>query len=551
MLIGCLFILLAISAVTLLLLYQKNVKLSKFVKLTKQQTEAEAAGQSKAAFLTDMSNEMRTPLNAIIGLTEIGKNSSDLPGKNHALNRIQDVSTHLLGIINDMLDISKIEANKLDLAFIEFNFEKMIQRVMNVVGFRINEKRQKFSMNIDSDVPKTLIGDDQRLAQVIANLLENAIKFTPENGSISLDADFIEEENGLCTIQISVTDTGIGLSAAQREKLFQPIQQAESSTARSYGGAGLGLAISKNIVEMMGGRIWVESEPDEGSTFAFVVKLKRGKDEEHRTGERPSNRGDIRILVVDDSQVILDYFRAVSNKLGVYCDTAIRGEDALILVERNNNYQIYFIDLQMPTMDGIQLSRELKPQISKNSIVVLMTANEWTVDSVEAKEAGVDKFLSKPLFPRIIEEVINEFLGVKETKAPDISTAGIYAGRRILLVEDLEVNREIVMTLLEPTLVKIDCAENGIQAVYLFAESPLKYDLILMDIQMPDMDGYEATRRIRALDIPAAKKIPILAITANVYSEDITKCLEAGMNDHIGKPLDFDVFMEKLRTYLT
>jgi signal transduction histidine kinase/CheY-like chemotaxis protein len=536
------------STIGYLSLMQDNTR---FEQMTKRQAEVEAADRAKAAFLANISHEMRTPLNAIIGMTEIGKNSGDdMAKKNHALDRIQDASTHLLGIINDVLDMSKIEANKLQLSFIEFNFEKMLQRVVNVVSFRVDEKRQKLSINIGRDIPKTLIGDDQRLAQVIANLLGNAVKFTPENGSISLDAHLEKEEDGLCTIKISVSDTGIGLSTEQQAKLFQFFQQAESSMVRRYGGMGLGLAISRNIVEMMDGRIWVQSEPEKGSTFAFTVKVRRGEDEKQKLG-RPINRNDVRVLVVDDSQVILDYFLVVSKKLGVYCDTAISGEEALALVDRNGSYHIYFIDLQMPDMGGIQFSRELRTRVSENSVVVMMTANEWTIDAEEAKEAGVDKFLSKPVFPPVIEGIINESLCVKEQEETDVHRIdGIYEGRRILLAEDIEINREIVLALLEPTLLEIDCAENGLQAVNMFAEAPEKYDIIFMDLQMPEIDGYEATRRIRVLDNPAARKIPIIAMTANVFKDDIEKCIEAGMNDHIGKPLDINTVMEKLRTYL-
>jgi len=514
--------------------------------------KSNVASRAKSEFLSNMSHEMRTPLNAIIGMTEIGRNSDDLERKNHALGRIQDASTHLLGIINDVLDMSKIEANKLELSLIEFNFDKMLQQVINVISFRVDEKQQNLSIDVSKDIPKTLIGDDQRLAQVIVNLLGNACKFTPVRGSIYFKACLEKEEDGLCTIQISVTDTGIGINAEQQEKIFQVFRQAESSTARKYGGTGLGLAICRNIVELMGGRIWVQSELGKGSTFSLTVEMKRGDDEKHKLGERPINRNDIRVLVVDDSKVILDYFRVVARKLGVYCDTAINGEEAIALVEQDNNYHIYFIDLQMPGMDGLQLSSKLKAYVSEDSEVIMMTANEWTTDAEEAKNAGVDKFLSKPLFPPVIEEVINEFLSAKNQEdTNEHNLDAVYEGRRILLAEDMEINREILLALLEPTLLEVDCAENGSQAVSMFAEAPEKYDMIFMDVQMPEMDGYEATQRIRALDIPSAKNIPIVAMTANVFREDIEKCLESGMNDHIGKPLDFDTVLEKLRTYLT
>jgi CheY-like chemotaxis protein len=391
----------------------------------------------------------------------------------------------------------------------------------------------------------------------------NASKFTHEEGSINFNARLEKEEDGLCTIQISISDTGIGISAEQREKLFQSFQQAESGTARRYGGAGLGLAISRNIVEMMGGRIWVQSELGKGSTFTFTIKVKRGEDEKEKHGKRLINRENMRVLAVDDDEIILEYFRIVSKKLGVHCDTAMGGEEALALVEGNNSYHIYFIDLQMPGMDGLQLSRELKPRVSEDSEVIMITANEWTIDAEEAKEAGVDKFLSKPLFPPIIEKVINEYLGAAGRKTMGVNRTGmVFEGCRLLLAEDVEINREILLTLLEHSLLEIDCAENGIEAVRMFSEAPERYDMIFMDLQMPEMDGYEATRRIRAIEaerssalgrsegIPS-EGVTIIAMTANVFREDIDKCLEAGMNDHIGKPLNFDIVLEKLRTYLS
>jgi len=407
--------------------------------------KATIASKAKGEFLSNMSHEMRTPLNAIIGMTTIAKNAVDLEHKNHALDKISDASTHLLGVINDVLDMSKIEANKLELSSVEYNFERALQKSVAIITFRIEEKHQQLKVNIDKAIPEILIGDDQRLIQVITNLLGNAVKFTPEDGSINLNAYLLGEENGLCTIQISVTDTGIGLSEEQITRLFQSFQQAEASTVRKYGGSGLGLAICKNIVGMMGGKIWVESQLNKGSTFSFTIRGKRGEG--------------------------------------------------------------------------------------------------------KAKNYGINGHLATK-FPA-------------HAKGTDPSnTSGIFTGRRILLVEDIEVNREIVLTILEPSELEIDCAENGIRAVEMFREEPERYDMIFMDVQMPEMDGYDATRCIRAVEdelyrgLPhlqrsfQQKRIPIIAMTANVFKEDIDKCLDAGMDDHIGKPLDFEVVMEKLRFYL-
>jgi signal transduction histidine kinase/ActR/RegA family two-component response regulator len=388
--------------------------------------KSDMESRHKSAFLANMSHEMRTPMNAIIGMTSIGKTAPDTERKDYCFAKIEDASNHLLGVINDILDISKIEANKLELSSEEFSFEKMLQRAINVVSFRVEEKRQKFSVYIDSSIPKCLIGDDQRLAQVIANLLGNAVKFTPEQGCINLAARFMGEQNGLCTIKVSVSDTGIGISAEQQAKLFRSFQQAESGTTRKYGGTGLGLAISKRIVEMMGGKIWVESEAGKGSSFIFTIQIRKCSMKEHELPNQSINQ---------------------ANKEQAYVD-------------------------------------------------------------------------------------------------------GVFAGRRILLAEDVDINREILQALLEPTQVQIDCAVNGKEALDMFSQASEKYDMIFMDMQMPEMDGYEATHRIRALDIPKAKTIPIVAMTANVFREDVEKCLKAGMNSHIGKPLNFNDVMERMHTYL-
>ena len=389
----------------------------------KRTAEALAANRAKSAFLANMSHEIRTPLNAIIGMVAIGKAAPEIEKKDYALSKIEGASAHLLGVVNDVLDMSKIEADKLELSAVQYDFAAMLQKITAVINFRVDEKHQKLLVSVNEKIPRLLIGDDQRLSQVIMNLLSNAVKFTPDGGEIRLGVSLAAEADGVCELRAEVADSGIGISAEQQAQLFSAFKQAESGTSRKFGGTGLGLAISKRIVEMMGGKIWIESELGKGARFIFTVKAKRGAeppDEERREG-------------------------------------------------------------------------------------------------ADAQEA-----------PR----------------------ENIFTGKRLLLAEDVEINREIIITLLEDSGLTIDCAENGEIALQMVTAAPDKYDAALMDVQMPQMDGLEATRRIRALPAPRSKKLPIIAMTANVFKEDIDTCLAAGMDDHLGKPLDVDEMFAKLRKYL-
>jgi signal transduction histidine kinase len=384
--------------------------------------EAVRASHAKGDFLSNMSHEMRTPMNAIIGMTAIGAAATDIERKDYAFGKIGDASNHLLGVINDILDMSKIEADKLELSLQDFDFRHMVQTVVDVIGFKVEEQGQVFRVQIDERIPPMCYGDDQRLAQVITNLLSNAVKFTPRGGTIDLAARYLSEEAGYLRIQVDVRDTGIGITDEQKERLFNPFVQAESGTQRKFGGTGLGLVISQRIVRMMGGEIGIESELGRGSTFSFTCVLEQGRQTEQ---ESQSDVGD--------------------------------------------------------ATDG----------------------------------AGND-----------------------------------FAGYHVLLAEDVEVNQEIVLALLEPTGLRITVAENGIVTVQKFSENPDAFDAILMDVQMPEMDGYQATQSIRALNTPKAQAIPIIAMTANVFKEDIEKALAAGMNDHIGKPINLDHVLAKLRLHL-
>jgi signal transduction histidine kinase/DNA-binding response OmpR family regulator len=538
---------------------------------------AKKASRAKGDFLANMSHEMRTPLNAIIGMTTIAKVSADIEKKDYCLKKIEDASTHLLGVINDILDMSKIEADKFELSPVEFLFEKMLQKVVAVSSFRAGEKKQKFSVYIDKDIPPALVGDDQRLSQVIANLISNAVKFTPEEGSIRLEARLYEEFGDKCTIKISIADSGIGITAEQKQRLFHSFEQADSGTSRKFGGTGLGLAISRRIVEMMGGRIWVDSEPGHGAVFSFTAVLQKGTFQRKSLLNPGVNWKNLRILAVDDDEDVLEYFADLAQRFGISCTTAASGEEALSLIKDSGPFDIYFVDWKMPGMDGIELARRIKtgsPETGppSKSVVTIISAAEWTLVEEEARKAGVDKFLAKPIFPSAIADCINQCIGREEPELQDQETGVTddFSGSRIILAEDIEINREIVLSLLEPTKLVIDCASNGKEALDLFLAAPDSYDMIFMDVQMPEMDGYEATRRVREFEKNHGENsltfgedstqrnrterlrgpIPIIAMTANVFREDVEKCLEAGMNGHIGKPLDMTEVLVQLRKYI-
>jgi two-component system sensor histidine kinase/response regulator len=510
------------------------------------QAELEKANEAKSAFLANMSHEIRTPMNAVLGLSHLALKTDPSPRQRDYLIKIKSSGQHLLGIINEILDFSKIEAGKLTVERVEFELDKVLENVSNLIAEKAEEKGLELIFDIDSAVVSTrLRGDPLRLGQVLINFCNNAVKFT-EKGNVVIRAQLLETTGVDQLIEFSVSDTGIGMTETQIGRLFQAFEQADTSTTRKYGGTGLGLAISKRLAELMGGDVGVTSEVGKGSTFWFTARLGKGA-----VAPRPSLfRSDLRgrrVLVIDDNSQARTVLSSMLINIGFVSDEAASGEEGIEMVcqaaNRIEPYEIIFVDWQMPGLDGIETSKGILalPELSTPPHLVMVTAYGREDVLKQAEENGLGNVLVKPVTSSTLFDTIIAVLHAPREATDQIEIAPSFEiartrGTRVLLVEDNDINQEVAIGLLEDAAIQVDLAENGEIAVRMARENA--YDAVLMDMQMPIMDGIEATRAIRS--DPRFQNLPIIAMTANAMATDREQCLKAGMNDHIGKPIDPD-----------
>lgn len=515
-------------------------------------TAAEQASRAKSDFLSRMSHEIRTPMNAVIGMTTIAAASLDNRDKlTDCLGKIGLSSRYLLSLINDILDMSRIESGKVSIINEEFDFRSFVEGISSLIYPQAKNKNIVFDLNIEGVVDERYRGDPLRLNQVLINILSNALKFTPEWHSVHLSIRENRRVRDRAYLQFIVRDTGIGMEKGLLTRIFEPFEQGGASISHSYGGSGLGLAISSNLVSLMNGHISVSSTPGVGSEFVVELPLLTVPD---NTPKQDVSLEDIRVLVVDDDLVTCEHTTLILNRIGVDAEYVTSGKAAVTRVksalQRHTCYNIALVDWKMPDMDGVETARSIRRIVGPDTLVIIMSAYDWTEIEARAREAGVDFFISKPIFQSVVQDVLLKATRRRQSAATLPVQKEDFAGRRILLVEDNEINMEIARTLLEFRNASVDGACNGQQAVEMFRSSPPNhYDAVLMDVRMPVMDGIAATQSIRGLNRADAATVPILAMTANAFAEDIEQSRKAGMNEHLAKPIEPETLYARLASY--
>ena len=515
---------------------------------------AEQANRAKTAFLSNMSHEIRTPMNAIIGLDNIALSDPDLsPKTREALEKIGASAHHLLNIINDILDMSRIESGRMTIRHEEFNFPKTIEQVNTIIGGQCREKGLDYECRVIGNVDDYYIGDDMKLRQVLINILGNAVKFTPAGGKVRFIVENAARLEGNSTLRFIISDTGIGMSKEYLQRIFDSFSQEDSSFTNKYGSTGLGMSITKSLVTMMDGTIEVDSEKGKGTTFTVAVTLGSSGRKAAETEEEDLLPRDMCVLVIDDDPVACEHAKLVMGQVGIECEIALSGAEAVEMVRvrhaRREPYNLILVDWKMPEMDGIETTRRIRSIIGNDAAIIILTSYNWYDIADEATRAGVDSFVSKPLFAATVMDEFRSAFKKKHAGAQNKKTE--LRGRRVLLAEDVAINAEIMVMVLQMKEIKVDVAVNGRIAVDMFAGCRAGYyDAILMDMRMPEMDGLEATRLIRAMDREEAKTIPIIALTANAFDEDVQQSLQAGLNAHLSKPVEPEALFTTLESLI-
>ena len=511
---------------------------------------AKEANKAKTAFLSNMSHEIRTPMNAIIGLNSIALNepTASEPVKDYLL-KIDDSARYLLSIINEILDMSRIESGCMVIRNEEFSFAKCLEQVNSIIGGQCREKGLQFDCRTEGSIDDHYIGDSMKLKQILINILSNAVKFTPKGGTISFVIEEGSRYDGKATLRFIVQDNGIGMSKEFLPHLFDSFSQEDSSFNRAYGSTGLGMPITKSLVELMNGHIEVESEKNVGTTFTVTVTLGESKLKEVQTQGIEINPEKMKVLVIDDDPIALDHAKVVLGQIGISCDTASSGPEGLKMAElryaRGEAYDLVLIDWYMEEMNGVETTRRMRSVIGTETPIIILTSYNRDDIAEEAADAGVDAYVSKPLFSEIVLDQFRESIN-RKNHTPVEKRADL-KGRHILIAEDVRVNAEIMVAILSMREMEADIAENGRVALEMYNEHPEGYyDAILMDMRMPEMNGLEATAAIRASGRADAKTIPIIALTANAFDEDVQRSLQAGLNAHHSKPVDPEALFDTL-----
>ena len=559
----------AVVLLTILMLLQKARKAEAAARKAASDTQelnaklqvavekAESANRAKSTFLSNMSHDIRTPMNAIIGFTTLAlSNIDDTERVKDYLGKTLASSNHLLSLINDVLDMSRIESGKIHLEEVEVNLSDVLHDLKTIVSGQIYAKQLELYMDVMDVTDEDVYCDKTRLNQILLNLLSNAIKFTPAGGTVSVRVrQLAGQVRGCGQYEFRIKDNGIGMSPEFAKKIFEPFERERTSTVSRIQGTGLGMAITKNIVDMMGGTIEVQTAQGKGSEFIIRVPLR--VQAEHRPVEKITELEGLKALVVDDDFNTCDSVTKMLVKVGMRAEWTLSGKEAVLRarqsIEMSDVYHAYIIDWRLPDMNGIEVTRQIR-SLHDDTPIIILTAYDWSDIEVEAKAAGVTAFCAKPMFMSDLRETLMSALGQKPADAvqgllPEKNAD--FKGKHILLVEDNELNREIAQEILREYGFLVDSAENGAVAVEkVSTAAPGSYDLVLMDVQMPIMDGYTATRKIRALDDPARAKLPILAMTANAFDEDRRNALESGMNGFLSKPIVIDDLMQELHKIL-